>query len=251
MMQRIMPEDKPAAEEAGTSKAETTPSSKDDVEVETTATAQGEPMEIHAPDKPIHSRKDFMFHMLTVVLGILIALALDGMVTWAHHRILVREARANIATELRTNKETIEKAVPEIQARQKQLEEIISTIDQVEKTRKLSGKLGYGFSSYELYSTAWKTAAVSGAVTHMDYDQLKDYTDAYDLQQDFLTVQAQGFASVGDLSAATHVLNQDLAKVPEERLEELQRQALKILTIQRTLENVSAGLILAYDKALK
>jgi hypothetical protein len=208
-------------------------------------------MEIHAPDKPIHSRKDFMFHMLTVVLGILIALALDGMVTWAHHRILVREARANIATELRTNKETIEKAVPEIQARQKQLEEIISTIDQVEKTRKLSGKLGYGFSSYELYSTAWKTAAVSGAVTHMDYDQLKDYTDAYDLQQDFLTVQAQGFASVGDLSAATHVLNQDLAKVPEERLEELQRQALKILTIQRTLENVSAGLILAYDKALK
>lgn len=209
-------------------------------------------MEIHAPDKPIHSKKEFMFHMFTVVLGILIALALDGMVTWAHHRILVREARANIATELRNNRETIQKAVPEIQARQKQLQEMIATIDAVEKSRKLpAGHLGYNYASYELYSTAWKTASVSGAVTHMEYDQLKDYTDAYDLQQDFLTVQAQGFASVGDLVAALRVLDQDLTKVPQDRLEELQRQALKILTVQRTLENISAGLMLAYDKALK
>lgn len=208
-------------------------------------------MEIHAPEKPIHSRKEFMFHMFTVVLGILIALALDGMVTWAHHRVLVREARANIATELRNNKETIQKAIPEIQAREKQLEDVISTIDQVEKTRKISGKLGYGFASYELYSTAWKTAAVSGAVTHMEYEQLKDYTDAYDLQENFLAVQAQGFTSVGNLAAAMRVLNQDVAKVPAERLEDIQREAIKILTIQKTLENVSAGLIQAYDKALK
>jgi hypothetical protein len=209
-------------------------------------------MEIHAPDKPIHSKKEFLFHMLTVVLGILIALTLDGIVTWGHHRMLVREARANIATELRNNKETIQKAVPEIQARQKQLENLISTIDQVERGRKLpAGHIGYTFASYELYSTAWKTASVSGAVTHMEYEQLKEYTVAYDLQQDFLTVQAQGFASVGDLVAALRVLDQDLTKVPQDRLEELQRQALKILTIQRTLENVSAGLILAYDDALK
>ncbi len=57
-------------------------------------------MEIHAPDKPIHSKKEFLFHMLTVVLGILIALALDGIVPWAHHRALVREARENIAAEI-------------------------------------------------------------------------------------------------------------------------------------------------------
>ncbi len=76
-------------------------------------------MEIHAPEKPIHSKKEFMFHMFTVVLGILIALALEGIVEWAHHRALVREARANIATELRHNKETIERALPQIQDRDK------------------------------------------------------------------------------------------------------------------------------------
>lgn len=209
-------------------------------------------MEIHAPEKPIHSKREFLFHMFTVVLGILIALALDGMVTWAHHRALVREARANIATELRNNKEIIEKAVPEIQAREKQLQSVISTIDGVEKGQKLpTGHIGYTFASYEIYSTAWKTASVSGAVTHMEYEQLKAYTDAYDLQENFLTVQAQGFASVGDLVAAMHMFDQDISKVPKDRLEEAQRQALKILTIQRTLENVSAGLIQAYDEALK
>ncbi len=40
------------------------------------------------------------------------------------------------------------------------------------------GDLHYNFASYDLYSTAWKTASVSGAVTHMDYEELKDYTDA-------------------------------------------------------------------------
>ena len=76
-------------------------------------------MEIHAPDKPIHSKKEFLFHMFTVVLGILIALALEGVVEWAHHRAEVREARANIAIELRHNKETIEKAIPQIEKTEK------------------------------------------------------------------------------------------------------------------------------------
>jgi hypothetical protein len=209
-------------------------------------------MEIHAPDKPIHSKKEFLFHMFTVVLGILIALALEGVVEWAHHRALVREARANIAIELRHNKETIEKAIPQIEDRKKQLQYVISTIDEVEKTRKLTvSSLGYKFESYELYSTAWRTASVSGAVTHMDYEELKQYTDVYDLQQDFLTVQSQGFPAVGELAAAMHVLDHDLTKVPEDRLEDIQRAASKILTIQEALGNVAYGLTQGYAKTLK
>lgn len=209
-------------------------------------------MEIHAPEKPIHSKKEFMFHMFTVVLGILIALGLEGIVEWAHHRALVREARANIAIELRHNKETIENALPQIADRKKQLQHVISTIDEIEKTRKLAAhSLGYKFESYELYSTAWKTASVSGAVTHMDYEELKDYTDIYDLQQDFLTVQSQGFPAVGELTAAMHVLNHDLTKVPADRLEDIQRAAAKILTVQEALGNVAYGLTQGYNRTLK
>ena len=209
-------------------------------------------MEIHAPDKPIHSKKEFLFHMLTVVLGILIALALDGIVTWAHHRVLVREARENIATELRNNKETIQKALPEIQDKQKQVQHIMATIDELEKNPKFEVKeLHYNFESYDLYFTAWKTASVSGAVTHMNYDELKNYTDVYDLQQDFMTLQSQGFSQIGDLVAAMHVLNRDRNKIPLERLDDIQRAAERILLMQKTLENVSVGLVQGYEKALK
>ena len=41
----------------------------------------------------------------------------------------------------------------------------------------------------------------------MNYDELKNYTDVYDLQQDFMTLQSQGFSQIGDLVAAMHVLN--------------------------------------------
>jgi len=60
-------------------------------------------MEIHAPENPIHSKKEFLFHMFTVVLGILIALGMEGVVEWAHHRALVREARENIMVEIEKN----------------------------------------------------------------------------------------------------------------------------------------------------
>ncbi|HEY1527680.1 MAG TPA: hypothetical protein VGH51_15710 [Candidatus Angelobacter sp.] len=247
-----MPEDKPVTN-AGTQDATTAPPSPGDAEVESPPpTKQGEPMEIHAPDKPIHSKKDFLFHMLTVVLGILIALALDGIVTWAHHRVLVREARANIATELRENKEAIQKALPEIQDKQKQAQHILATIEEVEKNPKFDVKeLHYSFESYDLYFTAWKTASVSGAVTHMNYEELKNYTDVYDLQQDFMTLQSQGFSQIGDLVAAMHVLNRDRNKIPLERLDDIQRAAERILLLQKTLENVSVGLVQGYEKALK
>jgi hypothetical protein len=41
-------------------------------------------MEIHPSQGPIHSFKDFLFHLLTVVIGILIALSLEGLLSlWA------------------------------------------------------------------------------------------------------------------------------------------------------------------------
>jgi len=209
-------------------------------------------MEIHTPDKPIHSKKEFMFHMFTVVLGILIALGLEGVVEWAHHRSLVREARANIASELHNNQATLGKAIPEIRKRQEQLQQIISAMDQVEADRKFKPQsLSYNLTNYELYSTAWKTASVSGAVTYMDYEELKKYSDVYDLQQDFIYLQGQAFSSVGDLSASMKVLDRDLTKVPIEQIEQIQRESLKILAIQKALETIATVLLPEYEKAIR
>jgi hypothetical protein len=216
------------------------------------STRRGETMEIHTPDKPIHSKKEFMFHMFTVILGILIALGLEGIVEWAHHRALVREARANIATELRHNKETVDKALPQIRQREQLLMTIIKAMEEVQKSHQLKqSSLLFNFSTYELYSTAWKTASVSGAVTYMDYEELKKYTDVYDEQQDFVNVQNQAFPVVGSLSATMQVLNRDIAKVSAAQLDEIQTEAIKMLTIEQALEGVASSLSKQYENAAK
>src|SRR5215831_16086023 len=68
-------------------------------------------MEIHAPDKPILTVKEAIVHLSIVTAGILIALSLEGLVEWRHHRSLVREARENIAAEMQDNRKELQKAL--------------------------------------------------------------------------------------------------------------------------------------------
>src|SRR5438270_535948 len=57
-------------------------------------------MEIHTPERPPLSMKEFGIQLATITIGILIALSLEGVTQWLHHRSLVREARANLASKL-------------------------------------------------------------------------------------------------------------------------------------------------------
>jgi hypothetical protein len=247
-----MPEDKPVTN-AETQDASTTPTSSVEAKAETTA-AQGEPMEIHAPDKPIHSKKEFMFHMFTVVLGILIALALDGIVQWAHHRALVREARENITVEIEKNKEQIDAAMPEFKQRTDALNHVIAAMQQLQKTHKVAKgtQMFYTMSNHDLYSTAWQTAATSGAVTYMSYDELRRYTDVYVTQQTYSKLQEQALdhtVDFGSLVEATMFGGQK--NVSNDKIQAIVHEAYRQIILQRALEDVSTELSKAYDVLLK
>ena len=66
-------------------------------------------MEIHPPEKPIHTVKDFLLQLTTITAGILIALSLEGTIKWSHHRALVGEAKENLRQEILANKREIDK----------------------------------------------------------------------------------------------------------------------------------------------
>ncbi len=57
-------------------------------------------MEIHGPDKAVHSWKDFGIHIAIVTIGILIALSLEGVRETVHEHRLVRDARDTFRVEL-------------------------------------------------------------------------------------------------------------------------------------------------------
>ena len=212
-------------------------------------------MEIHHPDKPFHSKKEFLIHMLTVVLGILIALGLDGMAEWFHHRALVHEARQNIAAELRKNQTILNGAIPEIRKREEDLNHIIEVMAQLEKNPNAfkHGQMSYGVDYHDLYTTAWQTASVSGAVTYMKYDELNRYTDVYLTQQAFTNLQEQalnGMIQIGSLIQVTMGEN-DMKKVPVDKFQAIAQEAYKDAIILQALENISTGLSKTYDDALK
>ena len=65
-------------------------------------------MEIHAPDHLPANWKETAKHLAIITAGVLIALTLEGIVSWIDHRMLVREAVANLTAELRNNKKELD-----------------------------------------------------------------------------------------------------------------------------------------------
>jgi hypothetical protein len=57
-------------------------------------------LDVHAPHEKIHGIRDFLLHLFTITVGLLIALALEGCVERWHHRELRNEADANLRQEL-------------------------------------------------------------------------------------------------------------------------------------------------------
>jgi hypothetical protein len=171
---------------------------------------------------------------------------LEGLVTWGHDRALVREARANIALEIQHNQKIIDRAVNEIEGRRKGLEEIIQAMQELEAGRQVTGKLEYTFIGYDLYSTAWATAASSGATAHMDYDDLKRCTDLYNTQQLFMTLQFDGFRATADISDVGWIMKRDPKTLSKARLEQIESAAARYITVLDTLASAARQLSQQY-----
>lgn len=54
-------------------------------------------MEVHAPDHAIHTWREFLVHMGTICLGLLIAIGLEQTVEWMHRRHETAELRRELA----------------------------------------------------------------------------------------------------------------------------------------------------------
>lgn len=217
------------------------------VEAAVAQSGEREPMEIPHPEKPIHNKKDFIIHMLTVVLGILIALGFEAVVQWGHHRALVREARANLATEIALNRKALNDGLPEIIGRKEKLQRILGFLRQMEKGQTLHDTFSFGWSGFDLYATAWKTAETSGATAYMSYDNLKEYTELYDLQQVFASFQTDAFHANTDLSALPLIMTQDPKKVSPVVLGELEAAVAKAMTVNDAVAVAATELKKQYD----
>ena len=149
-------------------------------------------LDVHPPHERIHSLRDFALHLLTITIGLLIALSLEGCLEWHHHRTLVHEAETGLRVEIEKNSGNLASLRQEIADQQKQLDDDLTVLTQMQTTpRAPHHQLGFGFRWAKFDDVAWKTAQGTGAVAYMPYEDASTYSNIYDMQDEVSKAELQ------------------------------------------------------------
>lgn len=140
-------------------------------------------MDIHPVEGKIESLKDFLLHLLTITVGILIALGLEGISDLHHHHVLVQEAKVNLDNEIQDNQREVLRTSRTLIESERQLIQILSALHNADPKQRAKIKgMRFVWEMPELHSTSWTTASATKALSYMDYSEVKRYTRIYDLQ---------------------------------------------------------------------
>ena len=157
-------------------------------------------MEIHVPDQPMTGWRETAKHLAIITAGVLIALTLEGIVSWFDHRMLVREAVANLTEEIRNNRKELDQWLSKLDNELNQLahaDDIAQALLSHKAQEKL--ELSLNENSAELKNAAVTTGQITGAFGFMDYGAVSRYASVYDFQAQFMRLQerdGQAFQAV-------------------------------------------------------
>lgn len=208
-------------------------------------------LDVHAPEHKIHNVRDFFIHLMTITIGLLIALGLEASVEAMHHRHQRQEADATIREEIRQNRDDLVKAQADIKVEIKNMVSVLDFVEARSKGQPVSGAgLTLNFHEGPLQDAAWRTASSTGVVSYMDYAQVEKYAVAYKVQDQFEAMQQQTLDEYLQLdSYIVKGFNPDAYSGDDAKtaLPDV-RRALAHLG---GMMDISRGTLQAYDSALK
>jgi hypothetical protein len=126
-------------------------------------------LEVHPPNEPVHSWRDFLIHLTTITIGLLIALSLEGAVEFWHHRSLVHEAEASMQIEINANARELQNALDDVRKEQDFLKRDIEVMKKVIANPKVPNneEMRVDFRIRRFADVSWKTAESTGALSYM------------------------------------------------------------------------------------
>jgi hypothetical protein len=147
-------------------------------------------LDVHPPHEKMHGIRDFLLHLFTITVGLLIALALEGCAERWHHRELRKEADANLRQEIRDNAKEIASAHLANANEQANLKKVLEFLQARKENRDYDiHEIRLDFTIGDLKNASWKTASATGALSYMEYDHVQRYAAAYQLQDKYLALQ--------------------------------------------------------------
>lgn len=189
-------------------------------------------MDVHAPHQPVHTWRDFAIHLAIVTIGLFIALSLEALVEYVHHRHLVAEARENIREEIEGNHEAAQQDLKLLQTAIDKTQANIVTIHRLQANPKdfhgsLSGTMDFNAPD----DAAFHTARDTGALSYMPYAEVQRYADLYFLEDLVKTKSIAVGDTVFSSLAATKMYDIDTIP-PEEVTNMLRANANTLLQLQ-------------------
>jgi hypothetical protein len=163
-------------------------------------------LDVHPPHTRMEGFKDFLLHLLTITIGLLIALGLEGCVEWQYHRHLVREANTGLRAEIAQNIKTLESMRQPIKDQEKQLDDDLAALAAMQAHPGAQGQsLAFGFAMHSFDDTAWRTAQTTGAFAYMPYADASKYADVYTGQEQFVQMEHEVIDEVVHATSMTAV----------------------------------------------
>ena len=140
-------------------------------------------LDVHPPHGKMHGVGDFLLHLFTITIGLLIALGLEGCVERLHHRHLVHEAETGMRREIAENAHAMPALRQQVSNERKELDANLAVLAQI-KTHPTAkpGQFSVTFRMQNFDEVTWKTAQTTGAFALMPYADANLYSTIYGTQ---------------------------------------------------------------------
>jgi hypothetical protein len=150
-------------------------------------------LEVHPPNEPVHGWRDFLIHLATITIGLLIALSLEGCVEFWHHRSLVHEAEASMQIEIEANARQLQRALDDVRKEQDFLKKDIAVMKKIIANPKVPNNedMSLGFRIRTFDDVSWKTSQSTGALSYIPYERAREYAHIYSAQNEIAEAEHQ------------------------------------------------------------
>jgi hypothetical protein len=214
-------------------------------------------LEVHAPHKPIHGFWEFLLHLFTISVGLLIATQIESCVEWRHHVHLAEKARAEMRAEIEGNLRDLKNAQQGLKVWQEAIDTDLKAMQRIQEhpndLKAQHASLTVNYSSISLTDTAWRTAQSTGALAYMPYEEAERYSSIYQAQSALLAYEekpAEDVAGILGLISRYGVHSSQTSKITVEQAsalaEKFGQMRLHLLTgdllLQRNIEASEAFL---------
>lgn len=160
-------------------------------------------LDVHAPHESTHTWTDFLIHIATIVVGLIIAVGLEQTVEFFHHRHEIAETREALRLEREDNRSRMAEYVANFRWESALLKNdilVLRTLQQHPETPpdKLPGVLVWSMERALFAHAAWDTAQQSGVLALMPRDEVTADQTLYRALDDISNTNEEEWRALND-----------------------------------------------------